>query len=424
MWKIGMPNLGHTMEQGTVREWLRKEGDHVRKGDVLVVVETDKANFDVESPGDGVLLRIVVAEGTVVPVGATIGVVGAPGAPLPDLGPAEIRASHAARAEARAETGADAPMAGAPVGTVSGAVPAPVETVATGAPATTSAGRRQVSPVARSLAQELGVDLARVEGTGPGGLVTKEDVRRAAESPRPAPVAAAPVASGRAEAGITVVPLTSMRRTIAERMQRSWRDAPMVTLVTHADVTALLDARQGAGPRVGINDLILRATALALGRHPRLNAWWQAGELRQVRDVNLGVAVAVEDGLVVPVVREAQRKTVAEIGAEVAALGEKARRQGLGAADVADGTFTVTNLGAWGIDLFTPIINPPQVAILGVGRVNRAPRETPAGVAFVSQLALCLVFDHRAADGAGGAAMLKTLVELLGDPARVLAPAT
>ena len=398
MWKIGMPNLGHTMEQGTVREWLRKEGERVRKGDVLVVIETDKAAFDVESPGDGVLLKIVVPEGTVVPVGATIGVVGAPGTPLPDLGPAAARAAAGPTAQARVET-----------------VPAS----APGKPA----GRRQVSPVARSLAQELGVDLSLVEGTGPGGLVTKEDVRRTAESPGGAPDAAVSAASGLAEAGITVVPLTSMRRTIAERMQRSWRDTPMVTLVTHAEVTALLDARHAGGPRVGINDLILRATAVALTQHPRLNAWWREGELRQVRDVNLGVAVAVEDGLVVPVVRRAQQKTVTEIGAEVAALGEKARRSGLGAADVADGTFTVTNLGAWGIDLFTPIINPPQVAILGVGRVNRVPRETPTGFAFVSELALCLVFDHRAVDGAGGAAMLKTLVELLGDPARVLAPA-
>ena len=398
MWKIGMPNLGHTMEQGTVREWLRKEGEGVRKGDVVVVIETDKASFDVESPGDGVLLKIVVPEGTVVPVGATIGVVGAPGTPLPDLGPAAARAAAGPTAQARVET-----------------VPAS----APGKPA----GRRQVSPVARSLAQELGVDLSLVEGTGPGGLVTKEDVRRTAESPGGAPGAAASAAPGLAEAGITVVPLTSMRRTIAERMQRAWRDTPMVTLVTHAEVTALLDARHAGGPRVGINDLILRVTAVALTQHPRLNAWWREGELRQVRDVNLGVAVAVEDGLVVPVVRRAQQKTVTEIGAEVAALGEKARRSGLGAADVADGTFTVTNLGAWGIDLFTPIINPPQVAILGVGRVNRVPRETPTGFAFVSELALCLVFDHRAVDGAAGAAMLKTLVELLGDPARVLAPA-
>jgi pyruvate dehydrogenase E2 component (dihydrolipoamide acetyltransferase) len=400
MWEIGMPNLGHTMERGTVLEWLRKEGEPVRKGDVLVVVETDKANFDVESPGDGVLLKIVVPEGTAVPVGATIGVVGAPGAPLPDLGPA-----------------AGAPAPAVPAGT---GRPAAASAGATAvAPATTATGtaeRRQVSPVARTLARELGVDLAAVEGTGPGGLVTKEDVRRAAES-RPA--------GGRAaEAGITVVPLTPMRRTIAERMQRSWRDAPMVTLVTHADVAALLDARQAGGTRVGINDLILRATALALIQHPRLNAWWLEGQLRQVQDVNLGVAVAVEDGLVVPVVREAQRKTVSEIGGAVAALSEKARRGVLAAADVADGTFTVSNLGAWGVDLFTPIINPPQVAILGVGRVNRVPQEAPGGISFTSRLALCLVFDHRAVDGAGGAAMLKTLVELLGDPARLLAPKT
>ncbi len=391
MWKIGMPNLGHTMEEGTVREWLKKEGEPVRKGDILVVVESDKASFDVESPGDGLLLKVVVAAGGVVPVGATIGVVGAPGSPLPDL----------------------APAAGAPARQAAAVTPEASRPAAAAAPAPAGA-RRQVSPVARTLAQELGVDLATVTGSGPGGLVTKEDVRRAAKTP--------PARGGEAE-GIVTIPLSPMRRTIAQRMQRSWRDAPMVTLVTHADVSQLLAHRAADGGRVSINDLVLRATAMALTRHPRLNAWWLKEQLEQVRDVNLGVAVAVEDGLVVPVVRAAQRKTVTEIGAEVAALSEKARAGRLAAADVADGTFSVSNLGAWGIDLFTPIINPPQVAILGVGRVNRVPQETPTGVAFTSALALCLVFDHRAVDGAAGAAMLQTLVQLLGDPARVFSSA-
>jgi pyruvate dehydrogenase E2 component (dihydrolipoamide acetyltransferase) len=407
MWKIGMPNLGHTMEQGTVREWVRREGEPVRKGEVVVVVETDKATYDVESPGDGVLLKIVVTGGTAVPVGATIGVVGAPGAPMPDLGPP---AGGAGRAVPAAPGPAAAPSAGGPAG-----APASAAGLAP-APAPGLAGRRQVSPVARALARELGVDLAAVQGTGPGGLITRDDVREAAGAR--AGGGAAP-----AEAGVTVVPLSPMRRTIGERMQRSWREAPMVTLVAHADVARLLAARETAPGRPGLNDLLLRATAMALSRHPRLNAWWQEGTLRQVRDVNLGVAVAVDDGLVVPVVRAAQRKSAGEIAGEVAALSAKARGPGLGAADVADGTFTVSNLGAWGVDLFTPILNPPQVAILGVGRVTRAPRETAGGLAFTSQLALCLVFDHRAVDGAGAAALLRTLVELLGDPERVLAPA-
>jgi pyruvate dehydrogenase E2 component (dihydrolipoamide acetyltransferase) len=389
MWKIGMPNLGHTMEEGTVREWLKKEGDPVRKGDVLVVVESDKASFDVESPGDGVLLKVVVAEGGVVPVGAPIGVVGAPGSLLPDLGPAAAPVSRAQ------------PAAG----------PAPA---AAPAARPAAAGRVQVSPVARTLAQEMGVDLAAMTGSGPGGLITRDDVRRAAESKGSA---------GPDAEDIVVVPLSPMRRTIAERMQRSWRDAPMVTLVAQADVAALLARREAEGGRVSINDLILRGTAIALTGHPRLNGWWIKDQLQQVRDVNLGVAVAVEDGLVVPVVRAAQRKTVAEIAAEVAALSGKARAGRLATADVADGTFSVSNLGAWGIDLFTPIINPPQVAILGIGRVSRVPRETATGVAFTSAVALCLVFDHRAVDGATGAAMLQTLVQVLGDPARIFGPA-
>ena len=399
MWKIGMPNLGHTMEQGTVNQWLKREGDPVAKGEIIVVIESDKASYEVESPGAGVLLRIVADVGGVVPVGGTMGVVGAPGEAVPDLGPAP----------------AVAPPALPPA---SGAVaPAPARVTAAGPP---GGGRVQVSPLAKALAQKLGVDLATVAGTGPGGLVTKQDVERAAERPAaPAP----PAAPTPEEEGITRVPLSPLRRTIAQRMLRSWQQAPQVTLVTHADMTGLLARRAADGNRVSINDLVLRAATLALCRHPRLNGWFMDGELVQVRDVNLGVAVAIDDGLVVPVVRAAQTRTVHEIAEAVAALTRKAKTGPLAPADVTDGTFSVSNLGAWGVDLFTPIVNPPQVAILGVGRVNRVPREAPGGFAFVSEMGLCLVFDHRVVDGAEGAAWLQTLSGILGDPDRVFGPA-
>lgn len=387
IWKIGMPNLSHTMEHGTVLEWLKKEGEPVAKGDILVVVESDKATYEVESPGGEILLKILAAAGTIVPVGATIGIVGSPGEALPK------------------EPGVVAPApAATPV-----AAPLPSHT-----PHVAYEKRRlQVSPAARNLARQLGVDLEGVTGTGPGGLITKEDVSKAAERP----AVSVPPEGAR----ICRVALSGVRKTVAQRMQRSWQQAPMVTLFAQADVSALLARRIEDGSRVGINDLLLRAVALVLTQHPRLNAWFIDEEIREVEDVNLGFAVTIEDGLVVPVIRAAQRLSVYEIGQAAGRLAQKAKSGRLSAEDLADGTFTVSNLGPWGIEWFTPIINPPQIAILGVGSINRAPQERPMGVAFINAIGLCLVFDHRAIDGAGAAAMLQTLCSILGDPDRVWA---
>jgi len=390
IWKIGMPNLGHTMDQGSVTKWLKREGDPVAKGEPLVVVETDKASYEVESLAEGVLLKILAPEGSVVPIGGTIGVIGSSGDVLShDIGSAKI--------ELRQEPAPDISSAKAQSQLLR------------------EKTRLQVSPIARSLAEQLKVDLKTVTGTGRGGLITKEDVLRAMKREN---------ASMPGEwQGIRRVPLSPMRKTIAARVLSSWQHAPMVTLVRSVDVTATLEYRAQDGNRVSINDLVLRATAKALRQHPRLNAWFIDGEVREVEDVNLGVVIAVEDGLLVPVIRAAQAKTVYEISREVVDLAEKAKAGALGALDVADGTFTVSNLGAWGIEWFTPILNPPQVAILGVGAGARLPQEAPTGVTFISALKLCLVFDHRVVDGAGAAGLLQTLSAILSDPGQVFAAA-
>ena len=404
-----MPDLGHTMETGRVVEWLKVVGDPVNKGETLAIIESDKVSVEIESPGAGVLLKVVAEAGAEVPVGATLGLVGAPGeADASEKMAVEILARQANSAAA------DAAREGAPEG---GAV------AARSALAARKSERRKersrASPVARKTAEELGVDLATVAGTGPRGLISKDDVMRAAAESNASEAAAV----ARDVGDIVRIPLTGTRGAIAERMQRSWRLAPMVTLVSYADVGALLRRREEDGDRVSINDLIARALAIALTGHPALNAWLIGDAIEQVGEVNLSVAVAHDEGLAVPVVRSAQRKTVYEISHDIKRLSEAAKADRLEPADVADGTFTITNLGAWGIDLFTPILNPPQVGILGVGRVNQHPVPSADSVAFVDRLGLCLVFDHRATDGAHAAAMLQSLVAVLGEPDHLYAAA-
>ena len=352
-WKIGMPNLGHTMEAGKVAEWLKAVGAAVVKGDVIAVVETDKANFDVESPADGTLLAIDVPAGTVVTVGTIIGLVGAPGETPPTT------------------------------------TPPPAPTTANSAAAVTAAAPRRArfpaTPAARSLASELGIDLASVAGTGDGGIITRDDVR----------------AHGPA-AGATPPPAASMRRAIAEATERSWRTIPHVTLVRRADVTGLV-----ADKRHRMTASVVRAAALALARHRGFNGWLMDGIFRECASPNVAVAVATGQGLLMPVVRAADTKSVAAIASEIEALAAAARSGALAGSQTIDASFSVSSLGRWGVEVFTPIISAPQVAILGVGAVDRVAREAPDGaVRFRSELALCLVFDHRANDGAEAAEFL------------------
>lgn len=381
-WKIGMPNLGHTMEEGKVAEWLRKVGDTVGKGDVIAVVESDKATFDVESPADGVLLAIHADAGTLVLVGAIIGEVGAPGEAL----------QSAAAAPAQ------------PVATASAAVPA--------APASPARrGRVAISPAARALAKELGVDPQEITPTGDDGMVTRDDVRAHARTraTRSAPAKAPSEPTTK----VRIKPQSSMRRAIADATQRSWQTVPHVPLHSRADVDALL--QRG----LNLTAAVARATALALTAHPSFNGRLIEQGFEQAGSVNLAVAVSAGDGLVTAVVPRAETLSVTQLQSQIKELADSARAARLDGQRMLGGTFTISSLGRWGVDAFVPIIAVPQVAILGVGRLNRVAREAGGAVRFASELGLTLVFDHRANDGVQAAQLLASLVELLEHPERL-----
>lgn len=414
--KFGMPSLGHTMEKGKVIEWLKQEGQTVAKGEPLLVVETDKVVTEVESPADGVVLKILVPPEEERPIGATLALLGAAGeilsaADLQDLVGAEV------------------------VGVSTAVRPAAPVAAPAAAPARQDGARVKISPVARKLAEEFHIDPATLQGTGPGGRISKEDVLQAVEAakaapaapPRPAATVAVPATVSPARDRLSVsrtIPLTGIRGRVAERMFQSWNTIPRVTEVMHVDMSATVAFRdamlgqweQQYGLRVSLNDMITKAVALALRRHPRLNATLVNQEVRLHETVNVGVAVNLDEGLVVPVIAHTDQKDLGQIAHESRALAEKARAGRLQLDDVSDGTFTITNLGTTGIDLFTPIINPPQVAILGVGMVQRRPVVVGDALAIRPSVYLCLVFDHRALDGVPAANFLQEVQRLLSKP--------
>ena len=447
---FGMPSLGHTMEKGKIIEWLKQEGDAVAKGEPLVVIETDKVITEVESPTDGVVLKIAVAAEEERPIGAPLVLLGSTGEQLSDddiqqlLGdqpaaapPAPAPAPTPAappRAAASGERVKISPIArklcdelGIDPATVTGSGPGgritreDVEKAARAAPPPAAAERLKISPVARKLCEELGVDPASVTGTGPGGRITRDDVQKAAEAAKAAPAAtAAPGAAGE------TIPLRGMRGRVAERMFQSWNTIPRVTEVMLVDMNATVSFRQAMlaqweqqyGVRISLNDLITKAVAAALRRHPRLNATLVNQEVQLHENVNVGVAVNLDEGLIVPVIADADRKDLGQIARESRELAEKARAvpMRLSPDEVSNGTFTITNLGTTGIELFTPIINPPQVAILGVGMVQRRPVVVGDALAVRPSVYLCLVFDHRAVDGVPAANFLQELQRLLEKP--------
>ena len=379
-WKIGMPNLGHTMEEGKVSEWLKQVGQPVSKGEVIAVVESDKASFDVDCPADGVLLAIHAPAGTVVLVGGVIAEVGAPGTKLGSAAPA---------------ASASAPAA----------VPAAAQSVP--APAARNV-RVKISPAARTLAEELGVDPQDITPAGEDGMITRDDVRAHAQA-KTAAAAPAPAAPVRSKSRIK--PLSAMRRAIAEATARSWQTIPHVPLHGHADVSALL-ARG-----LNLTAAVARASALVLMQHPSFNGCLIEQGFEQAGDVNLAVAVSTDAGLLTVVMPAAQNQSVTQLQAQLATLAEQARAGTLAGQHMLGGSFTISSLGRWGVDAFVPIIAAPQVAILGVGAVQRVAREGQGGsLRFVSELGLTLVFDHRANDGVQAAQLLAAIVNLLEHP--------
>ena len=397
--EVVMPKFGLTMTEGTIQQWFKSEGDAIKTGAALFEVETEKVLYEVEAPADGTVAKLLYAVEAVVGVGLPVAVIAEAGEEV-----AEVAARYA-------DAPAAAPAAAPPE-------PAPAATSAPAAAAQEKRGRVPVTPAARKLAKEHGVDLSGVTGTGPRGRITREDVQKIIDSggqaaPPPAPAAAPAAAED--------MPLRGMRKVIAERMQQSLQGSAQLTISTEVDVTQLIDRRQQVRQEFNVTytDFIVQACAHALRQHPRMNAHLEGDIIRANTDIHVGLAVALDEGLIVPVVRDADKKSLKDIAAEAKTLAEKARASQLKLEEVSGGTFTVSNLGMYGVDAFTPIINAPQSGILGVGRIVEKPVIHRGEVTRRSMMVLSLTFDHRVIDGAPAGAFLQTVADLLAHGNRV-----
>ena len=417
---INMPRLSDTMTEGVVAKWHVKVGDTVKEGMLLAEIETDKATMDFEAfPGqEGVLLHIGIADGQMAPVDSLLCVLGAAGEDISALLQGGAPAAPAAAPVAAPAVVPVAAPAAAPV-----AVPAPAAVVSAPAPAPApvlSSGRVVASPLAKRLAEEKGIDLRAVAGSGDGGRIVKRDVDSFV--PETSAAVAAPNFTG-AE-GYVDAPNTQMRKTIARRLSESKFTAPHFYLKITVDMSAAMAARAQlnavADAKVSFNDLVVKAAALSLKKHPAINSAWMGDFIRTYHHVHVGVAVAVEDGLLVPVVRHADAKSLQAIGAEVKSFAQKAKDKKLQPSDWEGNTFTISNLGMFGIDEFTAIINSPDACILAVGGIQEVPVVKDGQVVPGHTMKLTLSCDHRAVDGATGAAFLQTLKQYLEAPVTML----
>lgn len=455
--KMVMPLLGQTMEEGTVTKWIKQEGEPVNKGEPLLEVMTDKANMEVEAPVSGVLRKILAPVDAVVPIKEPIAIIGEADESIDDLlqgapaaeaaaPPAEVKI-EAQPVEAQAPAAMPQPL---PVQDMPSEVAAPTEervfasmrarstarehnvdiaalagkgtgpggrivekdvldfVASQGAPA---GERPRITPLAGKMAAEMGISLSDVAPSGVGGRITREDILGATTRPQGAPIG-------------HVIPLAGMRKAVADNVSRSIRNAPHVTLVSEVDMTECVNLRKqmvpeierSHGVKISFTDLIVKAVAKAIDDYPIVNATLENDQITIHDDINIGIAVALDEGLIVPVVHDARSKSIPQISVEVKKLAEKARSGGLTASEYTGGTFTITNLGSYGIDSFNPIINPPQVVILGVCKIAEKPVVINGQVAVRSMMNLCLSFDHRAMDGAPAAEYLARLKQILENP--------
>ena len=414
---VRMPKLSDTMTEGVVAEWHKNVGDQVESGEVLAEIETDKATMEFESFQDGVLLHIGVEKGATAAVDSILAILGEAGEDVSGLLAAEAAAPAAAPVEeAPAPTPAPAPApAPAPVAAAPAPAPAPVAAPAPAPVKPAANGKIKASPLAARLAAERGIDLALVPGSGDGGRIIKRDIE--------AYVPAATDGLGAVESS-TDIPVTQMRKTIARRLAESKFTAPHFYLKLSVDMGAAVEARKAInaqeGVKVSFNDMVVKAVSLALKKHPAVNSAWMDNFIRQNDHVHIGVAVAVEDGLLVPVVRHADRKSLTEIGAEVKDYAGKAREKKLQPSDWEGNTFTISNLGMFGIEDFTAIINPPDACILAVGGISDVPVVKDGAVVPGKVMKLTLSCDHRVVDGATGAAFLNEVKQNLENPVLML----
>jgi pyruvate dehydrogenase E2 component (dihydrolipoamide acetyltransferase) len=400
--QVIMPKLSDAMTEGRVIQWLKKEGDRVQGGDVLASIETDKAEIELEAFGSGVLRKVLAEDGQTVPVGQLIGVIAEPdeditgllkGAPAP--------AAAAAPAKAEAKPAAPAPPPAAPP----------------------QAGWVPASPIARRMAREAGIDLTHVKGSGPGGRILERDVEAyaAAQAQR---LGGAEVPPGERE--FEDKELSIIRKTVAARMTQSKAPIPHFTVTVEADMGAALELRKSLNAmdaqteKLSVNDIIIKATALALQRHPAINATYTDGRIRLFKRVHMGVAVALEDGLIVPVIRECDRKSLGEIAREAKSLIERARGRRLRPEEYSGGTFAISNLGMYDVVEFTAVIDPAHGAILAVGAIEEKPVVLNGQVTVRQRMRLTGSFDHRIIDGAMGAKFLQELKKILENPVQLL----
>ena len=423
---ITMPRLSDTMTEGVVAKWHAKIGDQITEGMLLAEIETDKATMDFEAfPGqEGVLLYVGVQEGQTAPVDAILAILGAAGedvsalvaggatAAKADASPTEVPAPEPAAASAPAPVSHAAPVPAQPSAN-------PVATASLNATAPSDA-RLKASPLARSLASEHGLSIASIQGTGDGGRITKSDVERSLTLATVEPTTVAAAAVSYPSSGYVDTPVSQMRKTIAKRLAESKFTAPHFYLTIAVDMSAATAARaeinKEGDVKISYNDLVVKSVAKALKKHPAVNSAWMGDSVRTNFDVHVGIAVAVEDGLLVPVVRHADAKGLAEISAEVRGFAMKAKEKKLQPSDWSGNTFTISNLGMFGIEEFTAIINPPDAAILAVGGVQDVPVVKNGQVQAGQVMKMTLSCDHRVIDGVTGAAFLNTVKGYLERP--------
>jgi pyruvate dehydrogenase E2 component (dihydrolipoamide acetyltransferase) len=374
--EVIMPKLGQTMEEGKIERWLKKKGDIVEKGEILLEVTTDKATLEVEAYGSGMLRKIIVPEGQTVPVTTVIGYVAEEGEELPAATkeiPVQKETESPAQAIVKTETRTQyivKPEAGAKI---------------------------KASPLAKKIAAEKGIDLSKVEGTGPGGRITKEDV-----------LTAAPSADKPAE-------LSPMRKAIAEGMSKSKREIPHYYLINEIDMGEVSKKRENLSG-ISYTHIIIKAVAGALTEFPQLNASWQEGRIKTFDNIDIGTAVALEDGIITPVLRNVDKKTIQEISSEFNQLAEKAKGKKLTMEEYSGATFTISNLGMFGIESFLPIINPPQACILGIGAIKEKCAAISGKVEIRPVMKMVLSADHRVVDGITTAQFMKKLTDILENP--------
>ncbi|MBC7449978.1 MAG: pyruvate dehydrogenase complex dihydrolipoamide acetyltransferase [Cytophagales bacterium] len=420
---IRMPKMSDTMTEGTIVAWHKKVGDTVKSGELLAEVATDKATMEMESYENGTLLYIGPKEGEAVEIDGLIAIIGEKGTDVAAMVEALKSGGTApAAAPAKSEEKASAPAA-------TTAAPASNSTASSNGTHTSSDERAKISPLARKIAAEKGVDLKQVKGSGDHGRVIKRDIENfkpeAAPAAKGASAASASAPSVVGQESFDEFPVSQMRKVIAKRLTESLFTAPHFYLTMEINMDKAIEARASinevAAAKISFNDLVIRASAAAIRKHPMVNASWLGDKIRVNHHIHIGVAIAVEEGLLVPVVRFADSKSLSQISAEVKDLAGKAKGKKLTPAEMSGNTFTISNLGMFGIDEFTSIINSPDACILSVGGIKQTPIVKNGQIVIGNIMKLTLACDHRVADGAVGSAFLQTLKSYLEDPVRILA---